>query len=107
MTNETHPLTVTEQHPTGVTAAIATPLAIVITYLVNLIPGANMSPEVAAAFAALIIAIPTVIASWKTPRITIPDLPEAIEERGINTGPGDVPVTDAADTPNPGAGAGE
>lgn len=79
-----HPVTIAEQHPTGVTTAIATPLAIVIAWLASLIPGLDMGTEVAAALAALIVAIPTLIASWRTPRIMIEDRSEPIENRGIN-----------------------
>lgn len=76
------PFTVRENHPAGVTAGIAGPLSIVLVWIATQL-GVEMSVEVAAAFAGLFTAIVTAIVSARTPRITIPDLPEAVQERGI------------------------
>ncbi|MCK9250334.1 MAG: hypothetical protein M0P31_15345 [Solirubrobacteraceae bacterium] len=54
-------------HPTGTTAGLATPLAIVIVWLLGQFD-LDMSPEVAAAVAALIVGIPAAIVSAFTPR---------------------------------------
>lgn len=78
-----HPFTITEQHPTGVTALTATALVPLIVWLVSLIPGVEMPTEAALGLAMVIFAVPTLIASWRSPRITLPDVPSAPVDRGI------------------------
>lgn len=94
------PFTIRENHPAGATAALAAPLAIVIVWLANTF-GANMPVEVGVAIAALLTALPTMLVSWRTPRISIPDIPGAVEDRGIATGPVDLAETVPAKTDEP------